>query len=305
MICVRLCTAHFLRVLVDPDSYFAIHPDDSSPKRFLKICALRIAGTGTVLLLFLVGMLCIMAVIYQSIDPIPGTELTYTTSLYFIFETITTVGYGDFPPRTTGGRIYIAFVAFLGLPLFYSTILHSGCILLETTSRLFRGLFRKIPLCRWKIFHKFNESSSSATSYLVIYIFSVVLMLFWASVYVAIESWSFGDSLYWSIVTGLSIGYGDFSPKTQTGQGIWVLVALTLVPFNSLLIGMLCKTISERLALIHNTAHSQLSRCDAELEENVVGSSLTNQDVLNIVRHRMTHDNEFAKAVVDLSSDAP
>lgn len=38
------------------------------------------------------------------------------------------------------------------------------------------------------------------------------------------EGWPLGDSLYFSFVSGLTIGYGDLSPKTGAGR----IVAITI-----------------------------------------------------------------------------
>ena len=42
----------------------------------------------------------------------------YLSSLYFVFTTMTTVGYGDIRPHTTSERIYVALLMFLGASVF-------------------------------------------------------------------------------------------------------------------------------------------------------------------------------------------
>ena len=42
----------------------------------------------------------------------------YTTQLYFIVTTVTTVGYGDYKPFTSVGRLYIMLVQFFGIIIF-------------------------------------------------------------------------------------------------------------------------------------------------------------------------------------------
>ena len=39
-----------------------------------------------------------------------------------------------------------------------------------------------------------------------------------SSVYHFLEGWSWIDSLYFSVITLTTIGYGDFSPVTDTGK---------------------------------------------------------------------------------------
>ncbi len=40
------------------------------------------------------------------------------------------------------------------------------------------------------------------------------------------EKLSFGDALYFSFVTGLTVGYGDISPQTVIGRFIAIFLAL-------------------------------------------------------------------------------
>lgn len=44
----------------------------------------------------------------------------YIDSLYFSVITLTTVGYGDFSPQTTGGKLFTIFYIFIGLGMILS-----------------------------------------------------------------------------------------------------------------------------------------------------------------------------------------
>ena len=60
-------------------------------------------------------------------------------------------------------------------------------------------------------------------------------------VYHFVEGWSWLDSLYFSVITLTTIGYGDFSPQTNLGKIFTLLyivigVALILGFFNSLML---------------------------------------------------------------------
>lgn len=54
------------------------------------------------------------------------------------------------------------------------------------------------------------------------------------------ENQSFGDALWWSIVTCTTVGYGDISPSTTIGR----IVAIILMVFGISLIGMLTGAIT-------------------------------------------------------------
>lgn len=46
----------------------------------------------------------------------------YLDSLYFSIITLTTVGYGDFSPQTTGGKMFTIFYIFLGIGIILAFI---------------------------------------------------------------------------------------------------------------------------------------------------------------------------------------
>jgi len=46
----------------------------------------------------------------------------YLDSLYFSIITLTTIGYGDFSPQTTGGKMFTIFYIFLGIGIILAFI---------------------------------------------------------------------------------------------------------------------------------------------------------------------------------------
>ena len=61
---------------------------------------------------------------------------------------------------------------------------------------------------------------NSFTKIFLIYVSSVLVS---ASLFAAVENVSFIDGLWWSLVTALTIGYGDIAPLTITGKIIGVI----------------------------------------------------------------------------------
>ncbi|NVK52445.1 MAG: two pore domain potassium channel family protein [Flavobacteriaceae bacterium] len=47
---------------------------------------------------------------------------------------------------------------------------------------------------------------------------SLIILAFGSTVYHYLEGWSWLDAVYFSIITLTTIGYGDFSPKTDGGK---------------------------------------------------------------------------------------
>lgn len=64
----------------------------------------------------------------------------------------------------------------------------------------------------------------------------VTVVLGASMVVAASESWNFGDTLWWAVVTSFTVGYGDLAPHTLVGR----LVAAFMIAatwFFSLLLG--------------------------------------------------------------------
>ena len=47
---------------------------------------------------------------------------SWLDSLYFSVITLTTIGYGDFSPQTSGGKLFTMFYIILGIGIFFSFI---------------------------------------------------------------------------------------------------------------------------------------------------------------------------------------
>ena len=61
---------------------------------------------------------------------------------------------------------------------------------------------------------------------------STVVLGFGTLVYRLLEGWNWIDSLYFSVITLTTIGYGDFSPKTDAGKLftiIYILIGLGMI----------------------------------------------------------------------------
>lgn len=65
-----------------------------------------------------------------------------------------------------------------------------------------------------------------------------------AALFAHFEHLTFWQSLYWSIVTAATVGYGDIAPKNAIGQGIAIGVIFTCIP----LFGALFSTLAARIA---------------------------------------------------------
>jgi len=61
---------------------------------------------------------------------------------------------------------------------------------------------------------------------------TMIILALGSTVYHFIEGWSWIDSLYFSVITLTTIGYGDFSPQTNAGKLFtifYILIGLGII----------------------------------------------------------------------------
>jgi Ion channel len=58
------------------------------------------------------------------------------------------------------------------------------------------------------------------------------------------EDWSIDESIYFAFVSGLTIGYGDFSPKTLTGRILAIAIGACGVLLTALVAAIAVKAVS-------------------------------------------------------------
>jgi len=52
---------------------------------------------------------------------------------------------------------------------------------------------------------------------------TIIILIMGTLVYHFVEGWSYVDSIYFSVVTLTTIGFGDFAPKTDVGKIFTIL----------------------------------------------------------------------------------
>jgi potassium channel subfamily K len=182
--------------------------------------------------------------------------------IYFGFVTITTVGYGDLTPTTEGAKVFVIFYAAFGVIALGICMRRIAKIVLEKQEMIQRKVAsamvaggsirrdlkgktvftrkttqnraaqranaaersRKTKKLRSALglnrndFRKYGELTVALVPMLVIMCAGFVIGV--------IEGWGTSDSIYWVVITMLSVGYGDLSPKSQAGR----LFALIFIP---------------------------------------------------------------------------
>lgn len=52
------------------------------------------------------------------------------------------------------------------------------------------------------------------------------------------ETWSKFDALYWSFITAITVGYGDFHPHKRLSKGLAILIALVGIIFTGIIVAV-------------------------------------------------------------------
>lgn len=183
-------------------------------------------------------------------------DISYGASLYYCVVSVFTVGLGDIHPISTAAKIValvFAFVGIVNLGMVVTTI--SRVVINSAAPSIFWHqveVRRKELLRRWEklpddpMFHDsfrlmrdirervlrrqvhFNRIASL--------IFFVGFWQIGSAVFHAAEDWTYFNLMYFCFLCLLTIGYGDFAPKTVFGRAFFIQWAMGAVPLMTIII---------------------------------------------------------------------
>jgi hypothetical protein len=136
---------------------------------------------------------------------------TFTGSVFFVITLVTTLGYGNFHPRTPQGQLFTVLFGIVGLPVMCYILSHFGRLIVDVW----------MPLC--------SSMNSREVRIAVLCVVLVAFILIGGALFEALESWSFLESCYFSAMTLMSIGFGDFLPSSfysRLAASIFILLGL-------------------------------------------------------------------------------
>ena len=73
----------------------------------------------------------------------------------------------------------------------------------------------------------------------------IVLMVIGATIIAFVEKMPFGDALYFSFVTGLTIGYGEIVVKTFLGRVVAILIGLIGIVFTGMVVAIAVRAVQK------------------------------------------------------------
>lgn len=185
---------------------------------------------------------------------VENTDWSLVGSVYYVFTVITTIGYGRFAPSTLPGRVCTLLFAVLGIGLLGVSLHTISAVVDEMVNRVARACANRLDRSqkgRVGPRHVENDSEfKSETRRLKIKTVITVCISFLMWILSAVsfrmvmrkhgEQWSYFEAFYYSAITFLTIGLGDFTVN-WTGDSAWpaVLLFILLTSFGLVLFAVL------------------------------------------------------------------
>lgn len=157
-------------------------------------------------------------------------------SVYFMIVTSTTVGYGDFAPVSTAGRLFTCLYALIGT-----------CLLWKATAPILSVIFQLIDQARnclprrllAGMHHAIYEGACSGTrvsewiGYVRATLSPILFVVVGVYGYRSLLELNIADSVYVTMISMFTVGYGDIYPLSRNAK----MAACVFLPFATGAIG--------------------------------------------------------------------
>lgn len=182
-------------------------------------------------------------------------SFTFTEATYFLMVTLTTVGYGDLTPTTQASRLFTLIFVLFGIAVVAVALVEIAEFVMKKREAIMKKAQAEMikhagdeeeddepepsQVSTWdkvKAFvhaHPIIGLTFNFTAYAVIA----------GGIFAGIENWPFMDGVYFSIITGTTIGYGDISPTSPGGRWLAVFFLPVAVIFVSTQLGQLANIL--------------------------------------------------------------
>jgi len=211
-------------------------------------------------------------------------------SLYFSVVTFTTVGYGDITPKSNGGKLFSCFFALGGIGIIGVALGFIGQSLVQAQMISLEKMNEKgnrtndrdtnedrrnseTHSQQLQIDANANENQQPQTQtkftdnlkQITLAPLPILIMIILGSVIVgSVEKWTWLDSIYWCIITGTTVGYGDKTPKSEQMRWFSIIFIPISVGVISAALGRIANVFVEREI---QKANEKLLKSELTLED--------------------------------------
>ncbi|KAK6465872.1 outward-rectifier potassium channel [Scheffersomyces coipomensis] len=256
---------------------------------------------------------CIMA---HMID-----DLTYGSALYYCTVSFLTIGLGDIVPKTPGAKVMALVLSLVGvlimgllIAMIRQVVLTSGGPTIfwdKIEKRRMKEVqdlrHQGIEITPEESFHRMRVIRRRAKSHqlnISLTITILIFMIFWligALAFHFTEEWSYFNSVYFCFLCLITIGYGDYAPRTTLGRVFFVSWSVSAVPLMTILIS----NVGDKLFDMANTLSYYLSKFifRDDLEDEIKAKKKQQKELHDDIENFISDEED--KEVSDLSSDIP
>jgi len=184
-------------------------------------------------------------------------NLSYGDGMYYCVISLLTIGLGDITPNSDATRGLSLVYSLTGVMILGLIIAMIGGVSISSSAPVY--FWNKVEADRKKLYNKLRVKSNRIssedsfkmirsirkhsrkiahrTSSLVTLVIFITFWLIGALIFhFAEDNWGYFDAVYFCFLCLLTIGYGDFAPKSSAGRAFFIVWALGAVPLMTALI---------------------------------------------------------------------
>eukprot|EP01134_Creolimax_fragrantissima_P003115 CFRG3115T1 len=196
---------------------------------------LRRAFVPLLVVLFIAIYILLGALFYSLLE-----DDSFADSCYWAVVTLSTVGYGDISPETTGGKFFFCGYIFIGLTVLVSAMAVVADDVQSMALEVSGGKLEPLPSIR-----RIALDVLTACAVLIVLIAIGCVGFHWTA------NIGFVESFYFTIETLTTVGYGDYQlDLDEVTRRIFVMVYIFIgVPIFAVRLGILVESVSKYLQL--------------------------------------------------------
>ncbi|VDL81423.1 unnamed protein product [Nippostrongylus brasiliensis] len=184
----------------------------------------------------------------------------FANAVFFTTTMLTSIGYGHVVPNTFGGRLFGVIYCLVGIPLTLVTVANVAKFISETVFLIHYELWKY--WMRWKARRKGEECTEEPLFAededeqeildrvklvrfppIVVFVFVFLYGLFASFLIQRKEQWSYVESTYFTFISILTVGFGDFRPSPDN---LWVTLGLVI---GGVILTTMCMDVVGRMYL--------------------------------------------------------